>query len=80
MEKGTKIINWEQDFLYTTVERVEFVNDWMSHIILRGRWCNIIVLNVHAPSEDKSDASKHSFFEEFEQVFDHFPKYDMKQL
>jgi len=31
----------------------------MSYIVLRGRWCNIIVLNVHAPpSEEKSDDSK----------------------
>jgi len=24
-------------------------------IVMRGGWCNIIVLNVHAPSEEKSD-------------------------
>jgi len=24
-------------------------------IVLRGHWCNIIALNVHAPSEEKSD-------------------------
>jgi len=28
---------------------------------------------VHAPSEDKSDDSKDSFYEELEQVFDYFP-------
>jgi hypothetical protein len=50
----------------------------MSYIVLRGRWCNIIVLNVHAPSEEKSDDSKDSFYEELEQVFYHFPKYHMK--
>jgi len=33
---------------------------------------------VHAPSEEKSDDSKDSFYEELEQVFDHFPKYHMK--
>ena len=43
---------------------------------MRGRWCNIIVVNVHAPSEEKSDESKHSFYE----VFDNFPKYHMKIL
>ena len=37
---------------------------------MRGRWCNIIVLNVHAKSEEKSDESKDSFYEELEQVFD----------
>jgi hypothetical protein len=31
---------------------------------LRGRWCNIIVLNVHAPTEEKSDDAKDSFYEE----------------
>ncbi len=50
----------------SAVKRVEFVSDRMSYIVLRGRWCNIIVLNVHAPSEEKSDGSK----EELEQVFD----------
>ena len=33
---------------------------------------------MHAPSEEKSDDSKDSFYEELEQVFDHFPKYHMK--
>jgi hypothetical protein len=35
---------------------------------------------VHAPSEEKSDELKDSFYEELEQVFDHFPKYHMKIL
>jgi hypothetical protein len=30
----------------------------MSYIILRFRWCHIIVLNVHAPREDKTDDVK----------------------
>jgi hypothetical protein len=46
--------------------------------MLGGCWCNIVVLNVHAPSEDKSDVSKDSLHEELEQVFNHFPKYHMK--
>jgi hypothetical protein len=33
------------------VKWVEFVSDRVSYIVLRGCWCNIIVLNVHAPSE-----------------------------
>jgi exonuclease III len=52
----------------------------MSYIILRGRWCQVIVLNVHAPTEDKTDEVKDSFCEEFERVFDKFPKYHMKIL
>jgi len=52
----------------------------LSYIVLRGRWRNIIVVNVHAPSEEKSDEAEDSFYEELEQVFDHFPKYHMKML
>jgi hypothetical protein len=36
------------------------------------------VLNVYAPNEEKSDDSNDSFYEELEEVFDHFPKYHMK--
>ena len=50
----------------------------MSYRVLRGRWCNIIVLNVHASSEEKSDDSKDSFYEEFEKVCDQISKYSMK--
>jgi hypothetical protein len=52
----------------------------MSYIILRGCWCNIIVLNVHAPCEDKGDDVKDSIYDELGRVFDQFPRYDMKIL
>jgi hypothetical protein len=52
----------------------------MSYIILRGRWCNIIVLNVRAPTEDKIDNIKDRFYEELEHAFDQFSKYHMKML
>ena len=62
------------------MKRVEFVSDRLSYIVLRGRWRNNIVVNVHATSEERSDEPKDSFYEELEQVFDHFPKYHMKIL
>jgi len=52
----------------------------MSYKVLRGHWCIIIVLNVHAPCEEKSGDSKDSFYEELEQVFDCRPKYHTKIL
>ena len=64
--------------IVSAVKGIEFVSDRVSYIVLRGRWCNIIVLNVHSPSEDKCNDSKDSFYEELEQVFDHFPRYHMK--
>jgi hypothetical protein len=59
---------------------VEFVSDTMSYIILKGRWCNIIVLNVHAQTEDKDDDINDSFYEELEQVYDQFLRYHIKIL
>jgi hypothetical protein len=74
MKREMKIISWEQVFfvhqgIASAVKRVEFVCDRVSYMVLRGRWGNIIVLNVRAPSEEKSDESKESFYEELEQVF-----------
>ena len=72
--KGNETYHWEQDFFVhhrtvTAVKRKEFVSDKVSHIVLRGCWYSIIVLNVHAPSEERSDDSNESFYEELEQVF-----------
>jgi hypothetical protein len=66
--------------IISAVKRVEFVSDRMSYIILSGRWCHIIIQNVHAPTEDKTDDVLDSFYEELERVFHKFPKYHMKSL
>ena len=50
------------------------------YIYMRGHWCNINVLTVHATSDGKSHHSKYSFYEQLVQVFDHFPKYHMKTV
>jgi exonuclease III len=39
--------------IISAIKRPEFVSDRMSYIILRGHWCNTIVLNVHTPCEDE---------------------------
>jgi hypothetical protein len=46
--------------IISAVKRVMFVSDRMSYIILRGRWCHVIVLNVHTPTEDETDDVKGS--------------------
>jgi hypothetical protein len=66
--------------IISSVKRVEFVSDRLSYIILRGRWCDIIVLNVHVPTEDNTSDVKDSFYEELERVFDKFPKHHVKIL
>jgi hypothetical protein len=52
-----------------------FVSDRISYTILRVDW--FIVLNIHAPTEDRTDDVKVSFYEEWEGVFNKFPKYHM---
>jgi len=42
----------------------------MSYVTRRGHQCDITVLNVHVPPEDKHDKLGH--------VFDTFPMYHMK--
>jgi hypothetical protein len=72
--KGNETLELGTGFLciresISAFKRVEFVSDRMTYIILRGRWCHIIVLIVHAPTEDKTDDEKDSFYEELEHVF-----------
>jgi hypothetical protein len=69
-----------QQRIVSAVKRVGFVSDRLSHTELRGRRGNVIVMDAHAPAEQKGDDSKDSFYEELEGVFDHFPKYRMKIL
>jgi hypothetical protein len=38
------------------------------------------VLNVHAPTENKSDDTKGRFYEELEHAFDKFTQYYMQNL
>jgi hypothetical protein len=85
MDTGMGIISWGQVFfihkrILSAVRRVEFISDRVSYTILRGRWCNIIVLNVHAPCEDKGDDEKDGLYEEIGCDFDQFPRYDTKIL
>jgi exonuclease III len=77
-ELGTSFFVHER--IISAIKGVEFVSDRIMYIILRGRWCHIFVLNVHAPTEDKTDDVKDNFKEELERVFDKFPKYHLKML
>jgi hypothetical protein len=64
-----KTINYGQNIfvnkrIISTVRKVKFVT-CRTYTVLRGRWCNIILLNAHAPLEYKSDDSKDISHEEF---------------
>jgi hypothetical protein len=72
IERGMKITNLVGLFVYkritSPVMRVEFINDRVSCMILGSCWCHIIFMNLNAPTEDKIDDVKDSFYEEPEHV------------
>jgi hypothetical protein len=47
----------------------------MPYLTLKGSSCDIIVLNEHAPTENKDDIIK-----EQEHIFNQFPRYHMNML
>jgi hypothetical protein len=63
----------------SAVARVEFVGDRKSCTAPRGHWHDIVT-NVHAPTDNKSNASKGSFYEALQWLFNQFPTYHMKIL
>jgi hypothetical protein len=66
--------------IISALQRVRFVSDRMSYIILRGYLFHIVLLNVHAPTEDKIDDVRNSLYGELERLFNTFPKYHVKIL
>jgi hypothetical protein len=66
----------KKKMLIPTYGTVEFVSDSASYVIIR----DIIVLDVHAATEDKGDDTKDEFYEELEHVFDQVSAYHMDIL
>jgi hypothetical protein len=48
--------------------------------VLRGFWCGIIVLTVHAATENNSEEPTDIYYKELLQVFDYFVKFGVKIL
>jgi hypothetical protein len=47
--------------IISEIKKVGFVSDRMSYVTLKGRWCDFIVMNLHAQTEDKDNYIKDSF-------------------
>jgi len=47
---------------------------------VKGRFFNMRIINVHAPTEDKEDSIKDEFYEVLEKIYDSRPKNDVKIL
>jgi hypothetical protein len=57
------------------INRVQCACDSASRTVLRGHWCNFLLLNAHALKKNKRDVESDCFCEERKEVFEHFPKY-----
>lgn len=54
------------------------MNERICTIRLKAKFSSISYVSFHAPTEDKDDSIKDSFYEELENVFDLIPSYDVK--
>ena len=52
----------------------------VSFILLKGQCCDIIVVNLHVPSEDRDNDIQNSFYDEIDRPFDQLPVYLTKIL
>jgi hypothetical protein len=61
-------MSWYRVFVHkviiTTATWIALISDRMAYMKQRSRWCDIVVLNVHAPTEGKIDGVKDSFYED----------------
>jgi hypothetical protein len=79
---GKRIMNWYSFFkrILSAAKMVEFDSDGVLYTILRGRRCDITVLNIHVPVLDKINDMMISFWEKLEHVLDKFSEHYMKML
>uniref|UniRef100_A0A1B0D0H1 Endonuclease/exonuclease/phosphatase domain-containing protein n=1 Tax=Phlebotomus papatasi TaxID=29031 RepID=A0A1B0D0H1_PHLPP len=54
------------------------VNERLCKLRIKGRFQNITLFSVHAPTLDKDNMVKETFYAELEKEFDNVPKYDIK--
>jgi hypothetical protein len=73
---GIDLVREEKRWHKSSREAVEFLSDSISLYIrvLRNHRCYVIILIIHASTEDKIDYVKDSFYMKPESLFDKFPK------
>ena len=45
---------------------------------VKGRWFNVTLINIHAPTEEKSDDEKDAFYDILDDVYNRSPRQDIK--
>ena len=52
----------------------------MCWLRIRGKFFNYSIINVHAPTEDKSDIEKDAVYDGLRNLYDACPKHDVKLI
>jgi len=55
----------------------EPIDERICKIRLKGKFRNVTIINVYAPTEDKEQAVKEEFYEKLEKTYNTIPKHDM---
>jgi hypothetical protein len=55
----------------------EPISDRICKLRVKGKFHNITLINIYAPTEDKEEDIKEQFYEELQRVQDRVPKYDL---
>jgi hypothetical protein len=52
------------------------INERLCKIRLKGKYNNVTLVNIYAPTKDKADSEKETFYEQLQLVIDQIPKSD----
>jgi len=55
----------------------EPINERISKLRLKGKYHNITIINIHAPTEEKDEETKESFYADLQQIQEKVPKHDL---
>lgn len=58
----------------------EAISERMCKIRIKGKFHNYSLINIHAPTEDKSEEEKEAFYENLERNLRKCPRYDVKVI
>lgn len=58
------------DKILLIVKKFEAINDRICCIEIESKWFNIVIVNCYAPTEDKEDEIKDTFYDRLDAIYD----------